>query len=156
MCIRDRDDDAITLRALFQQQVNTQQLRHRLPLAHLPEATVHYHLLAWPRRMSNSTTTSKKRNDDDDNDNASPFLSASSSSSGGGHGGGLFFKDIDEACDTQRPRRHQDDHQSPIIPVSYTHLRAHETVLDLVCRLLLEKKKTLQTHITHTTTLKKS
>ena len=30
--------------------------------------------------------------------------------------------------------------------VSYTHLRAHETVLDLVCRLLLEKKKT------HTTT----
>ena len=30
-------------------------------------------------------------------------------------------------------------------PVSYTHLRAHETVLDLVCRLLLEKKK--QTNI---------
>ena len=27
-------------------------------------------------------------------------------------------------------------------PVSYTHLRAHETVLDLVCRLLLEKKTT--------------
>ena len=26
--------------------------------------------------------------------------------------------------------------------VSYTHLRAHETVLDLVCRLLLEKKNT--------------
>ena len=26
-------------------------------------------------------------------------------------------------------------------PVSYTHLRAHETVLDLVCRLLLAKKK---------------
>ena len=23
--------------------------------------------------------------------------------------------------------------------VSYTHLRAHETVLDIVCRLLLEK-----------------
>eukprot|EP00657_Telonema_sp_P-1_P011318 TRINITY_DN633_c0_g1_i4.p1 TRINITY_DN633_c0_g1~~TRINITY_DN633_c0_g1_i4.p1 ORF type:complete len:257 (+),score=117.79 TRINITY_DN633_c0_g1_i4:581-1351(+) len=30
---------------------------------------------------------------------------------------------------------------SALIPVSYTHLRAHETVLDLVCRLLLEKKK---------------
>ena len=29
-----------------------------------------------------------------------------------------------------------------IEPVSYTHLRAHETVLDLVCRLLLEKKTT--------------
>ena len=26
--------------------------------------------------------------------------------------------------------------------VSYTHLRAHETVLDLVCRLLLAKKNT--------------
>mgnify|MGYP003377633110 CR=1 FL=1 len=33
--------------------------------------------------------------------------------------------------------------QRPLVaePVSYTHLRAHETVLDLVCRLLLEKKK---------------
>ena len=30
---------------------------------------------------------------------------------------------------------------SDIMTVSYTHLRAHETVLDLVCRLLLEKKK---------------
>eukprot|EP00657_Telonema_sp_P-1_P002427 TRINITY_DN15635_c0_g1_i1.p1 TRINITY_DN15635_c0_g1~~TRINITY_DN15635_c0_g1_i1.p1 ORF type:complete len:123 (-),score=35.16 TRINITY_DN15635_c0_g1_i1:59-427(-) len=29
-------------------------------------------------------------------------------------------------------------------PVSYTHLRAHETVLDLVCRLLLEKKKKIK------------
>ena len=27
----------------------------------------------------------------------------------------------------------------PASAVSYTHLRAHETVLDLVCRLLLEK-----------------
>ena len=26
-------------------------------------------------------------------------------------------------------------------PVSYTHLRAHETVLELVCPLLLEKKQ---------------
>src|SRR5665648_1181560 len=26
-------------------------------------------------------------------------------------------------------------------PVSYTHLRAHETRHDIVCRLLLEKKK---------------
>src|SRR5664280_2433465 len=30
--------------------------------------------------------------------------------------------------------------------VSYTHLRAHETVLDLVCRLLLEKKKKTNTN----------
>ena len=28
----------------------------------------------------------------------------------------------------------------------YTHLRAHETVLDLVCRLLLEKKNTTKYH----------
>ena len=33
------------------------------------------------------------------------------------------------------------------LAVSYTHLRAHETVLDLVCRLLLEKKK--RTHPTN-------
>ena len=32
-------------------------------------------------------------------------------------------------------------------PVSYTHLRAHETVLDLVCRLLLEKKNIYSTYI---------
>ena len=30
------------------------------------------------------------------------------------------------------------------VAVSYTHLRAHETVLDLVCRLLLEKKQKKQ------------
>ena len=28
-----------------------------------------------------------------------------------------------------------------LLAASYTHLRAHETVLDLVCRLLLEKNK---------------
>ena len=28
--------------------------------------------------------------------------------------------------------------------VSFTHLRAHETVLELVCRLLLEKKKNME------------
>ena len=27
--------------------------------------------------------------------------------------------------------------------VSYTHLRAHETVLDIVCRLLLEQNNTI-------------
>src|SRR5665647_3755807 len=31
--------------------------------------------------------------------------------------------------------------RSTLIPVSYTHLRAHETDSYLVCRLLLEKKK---------------
>ena len=32
------------------------------------------------------------------------------------------------------------------IPVSYTHLRAHETGRNLVCRLLLEKKKKNKIH----------
>jgi len=41
-------------------------------------------------------------------------------------------------------------------PVSYTHLRAHETVLDLVCRLLLEKKKnTHNNNKLHNTTTKR-
>src|SRR5665648_437134 len=34
-------------------------------------------------------------------------------------------------------------------PVSYTHLRAHETRHDLVCRLLLEKKKRRNTITIH-------
>src|SRR5450759_4347861 len=33
------------------------------------------------------------------------------------------------------------DGEHRLISVSYTHLRAHETRHDLVCRLLLEKKK---------------
>ena len=41
--------------------------------------------------------------------------------------------------------------------VSYTHLRAHETVLDLVCRLLLEKKNKhitkIQFNTQHTNTM---
>ena len=39
---------------------------------------------------------------------------------------------VETGCETDRVGE---------MPVSYTHLRAHETVLDLVCRLLLEKKK---------------
>jgi len=38
------------------------------------------------------------------------------------------------------------------VSVSYTHLRAHETVLDLVCRLLLEKKNSAKSSITQTRT----
>ena len=37
-----------------------------------------------------------------------------------------------------------------VLSVSYTHLRAHETVLDLVCRLLLEKKKNNKSYIHQT------
>jgi len=39
----------------------------------------------------------------------------------------------------------------PAAPVSYTHLRAHETPEHIVCRLLLEKKKFLTSSRGHTT-----
>ena len=39
-------------------------------------------------------------------------------------------------------------HARGAVTVSYTHLRAHETVLDLVCRLLLEKKNNNNTNCT--------
>ena len=38
----------------------------------------------------------------------------------------------------------QVEESTSVVPVSYTHLRAHETPEHLVCRLLLEKKK--ETH----------
>ena len=42
------------------------------------------------------------------------------------------------------------------IPVSYTHLRAHETPEHLVCRLLLEKKKQIKKYsLTQKTKFKK-
>ena len=56
----------------------------------------------------------------------------------------------DEAALAAEPRRTLNrllfpgptkDYEDAVDAVSYTHLRAHETVLDLVCRLLLEKKK---------------
>ena len=48
-----------------------------------------------------------------------------------------------QVCDIQLQPGEQVNsiHLGDQVPVSYTHLRAHETVLDLVCRLLLEKKK---------------
>eukprot|EP00658_Telonema_sp_P-2_P008181 TRINITY_DN13069_c0_g1_i21.p1 TRINITY_DN13069_c0_g1~~TRINITY_DN13069_c0_g1_i21.p1 ORF type:complete len:127 (+),score=46.56 TRINITY_DN13069_c0_g1_i21:70-450(+) len=39
---------------------------------------------------------------------------------------------------------HTTTNTTPLVPVSYTHLRAHETPEHLVCRLLLEKKKKKQ------------
>ena len=39
---------------------------------------------------------------------------------------------------------HRAVREEGVEPVSYTHLGAHETPEHLVCRLLLEKKKTLQ------------
>ena len=43
--------------------------------------------------------------------------------------------------DTQRDRKSDGGAIETLDTVSYTHLRAHETVLDLVCRLLLENTK---------------
>ena len=40
-------------------------------------------------------------------------------------------------------------HDANIPPVSYTHLRAHETSLHLVCRLLLEKGADLNLSLIH-------
>src|SRR5665811_2588162 len=42
-------------------------------------------------------------------------------------------------ADARRSGDGRGTHGARSAPVSYTHLRAHETVLDLVCRLLLEK-----------------
>src|SRR5665811_2616663 len=47
----------------------------------------------------------------------------------------------DEAHEALRDLVRARDDAKADLPVSYTHLRAHETVLDLVCRLLLEKKQ---------------
>src|SRR5678815_2908872 len=44
------------------------------------------------------------------------------------------------AAATRRPTENLAAHNL-YLPVSYTHLRAHETPEHLVCRLLLEKKK---------------
>eukprot|EP00658_Telonema_sp_P-2_P061398 TRINITY_DN50094_c0_g1_i1.p1 TRINITY_DN50094_c0_g1~~TRINITY_DN50094_c0_g1_i1.p1 ORF type:complete len:104 (-),score=15.30 TRINITY_DN50094_c0_g1_i1:10-321(-) len=42
---------------------------------------------------------------------------------------------------SQKDVRHPTHKHGATRPVSYTHLRAHETPEHLVCRLLLEKKK---------------
>ena len=56
---------------------------------------------------------------------------------------------LEQVAELIQPFEHTD-----FAAVSYTHLRAHETVLDLVCRLLLEKKKIPTTssvlHSSHT------
>ena len=66
-----------------------------------------------------------------------PFYTLSAVTSG--------VKDVRDVIEKARSNRFFSQ-ASPIlfideIPVSYTHLRAHETGRNLVCRLLLEKKK---------------
>ena len=55
-------------------------------------------------------------------------------------GGELYLSPLASSASTTEGTVYYDSDDDN--PVSYTHLRAHETVLDLVCRLLLEKKKT--------------
>ena len=64
-------------------------------------------------------------------------------------GGLALHQAVDEELQ-QHPGRHGDEDvakERRQQSVSYTHLRAHETVLDLVCRLLLEKKNKRQYNI---------
>eukprot|EP00656_Telonema_subtile_P007482 TRINITY_DN13511_c0_g1_i2.p1 TRINITY_DN13511_c0_g1~~TRINITY_DN13511_c0_g1_i2.p1 ORF type:complete len:329 (-),score=79.35 TRINITY_DN13511_c0_g1_i2:38-1024(-) len=56
-----------------------------------------------------------------------------------------FYQLFDQCLMDALPELHRHFYAQGVgldmVSVSYTHLRAHETVLDLVCRLLLEKKK---------------
>src|SRR5450756_1466063 len=57
-----------------------------------------------------------------------------------------FFNDTEQGQNGKALVKHKDVknlsiYANALQPVSYTHLRAHETRHDLVCRLLLEKKK---------------
>src|SRR5678809_1644146 len=58
----------------------------------------------------------------------------------------LVAWDCDQLVFVEVKARHSDAPPEDAVgfrkPVSYTHLRAHETGRNLVCRLLLEKKKT--------------
>ncbi len=42
---------------------------------------------------------------------------------------------------SNKQTNHRDKYRDKYQPVTYTHLRAHETVRELVCRLRLEKTK---------------
>src|SRR5665213_434838 len=56
------------------------------------------------------------------------------------HRGQIVAEHALSCVDAHGPGIHA-DHRHGLQPVSYTHLRAHETGRNLVCRLLLEKKK---------------
>ena len=48
---------------------------------------------------------------------------------------------LEEKIESEPDLKYYLDNEYTIKTVSYTHLRAHETGRNLVCRLLLEKKK---------------
>eukprot|EP00658_Telonema_sp_P-2_P020333 TRINITY_DN18044_c0_g1_i6.p1 TRINITY_DN18044_c0_g1~~TRINITY_DN18044_c0_g1_i6.p1 ORF type:complete len:112 (+),score=24.09 TRINITY_DN18044_c0_g1_i6:150-485(+) len=56
----------------------------------------------------------------------------------------VYKRQVDDDDDVPakiNPHNNKTSTTTHTIPVSYTHLRAHETPEHLVCRLLLEKKK---------------
>ena len=53
----------------------------------------------------------------------------------------VMYEDSDMSLSIQHENLNIEWSGQNIKSVSYTHLRAHETEADLVCRLLLEKKK---------------
>eukprot|EP00831_Metopus_contortus_P051062 TRINITY_DN42893_c0_g1_i1.p1 TRINITY_DN42893_c0_g1~~TRINITY_DN42893_c0_g1_i1.p1 ORF type:complete len:350 (-),score=39.99 TRINITY_DN42893_c0_g1_i1:79-993(-) len=57
-----------------------------------------------------------------------------------------IYSKIIKSSRVKAERKTESVYVSSLIPVSYTHLRAHETSLHLVCRLLLEKKKNQKTN----------
>ncbi len=62
-----------------------------------------------------------------------------------GHGDGMYEHKVDEDMEASSEQSRVSSGDAALALrkptfVSSTHLRAHETVLDLVCRLLLEKK----------------
>ena len=70
---------------------------------------------------------------------------------------GTIFHFIEQSAPPEQPgKRARLQAMLRFVAVSYTHLRAHETVLDLVCRLLLAKKNSQTTkpplHVHSTTT----
>ena len=59
----------------------------------------------------------------------------------GGFAVDRFTHSIQTATRAHRDGKDEEYVVCALLPVSYTHLRAHETDSYLVCRLLLEKKK---------------
>src|SRR5678815_5351351 len=63
-----------------------------------------------------------------------------------GSEGGSYSRQACASWDSATPRANAATVTWTNTPVSYTHLRAHETPEHLVCRLLLEKKKNKTRH----------
>mgnify|MGYP003381346500 CR=1 FL=1 len=112
--------------------------------------------LEGDRGIISAEAISKNINPEDVHKTITKLVSLENTSN---RGGGKIFpiaeiENIKKICDTNQLNLHLDGSrlfnalvetkEDASESVSYTHLRAHETVLDLVCRLLLEKKTNTQ------------